>query len=265
MKKVRAMVLRSPGTNSDLESAHALELAGASVDRVHVNRLVDGSASLDKYQVLFVAGGFAYGDDLGSGKILANKLSFRLEKKLVRFFEEGNLAIGVCNGFQTLVKSRFLPGFSTLDQENEATLTFNDSGRFEDRWVSVKANPKSKCVWTRGIGLMDVPCCHGEGKFVPKDAKALDKLKRNGQIVFQYCDSKGGTTVGYPLNPNGSVDGIAGICNSTGTVLGMMPHPERFLFGYNHPRWTRSPNCETAGQGRKIFMNGIAYAEENLV
>ncbi|MFA6048539.1 MAG: phosphoribosylformylglycinamidine synthase I [Candidatus Micrarchaeia archaeon] len=265
MKKVRAIVLRSPGTNTDVESAHALELAGAQAQRVHVNRLVDGSVSLDDYQIMYVPGGFSYGDDLGSGKILANKLSFQLQEKIEKFISEGNLAIGICNGFQILVKSRFLPGFNVLDAENEATLTFNDCGRFEDRWVTLKAIAKSRCVWTKGIGTLDVPCRHGEGKFVPKNKDVLQRLWKNGQVVFQYCDSKGKTGVGYPLNPNGSVDGIAGICNSKGTVLGMMPHPECFLYGFNHPQWTRSGTCAAAGAGRKIFENGVRYAEEKLV
>ena len=265
MKKVRAIVLRSPGTNCDVESAHALELAGAVVERVHVNRLVEGGASLDDYQILFVPGGFSFGDDLGSGKIFANKLSFQLEEKLKKFVEGGNLVIGPCNGFQVLVKSRLLPGFDVIDGENFATLTFNDSGRFEGRWVALKANRKSKCLWTKGIDWIELPCRHGEGKFVPKDKDVLARLKKNGQIVFQYCDSKGKTDVGYPLNPNGSVEGIAGICNSTGTVLGLMPHPEAFLYGFNHPRWTRQGKCAEAGAGRKIFENGVKYAEEKLV
>ncbi len=265
MNKVRAIVLRSPGTNTDAESAHALELAGAKVDKVHVNRLIDKAVSLDGYQMMFVPGGFSYGDDLGSGKILANKLSFQLERELKKFIEQGNLVIAVCNGFQIMVKARFLPGFATIDAENEATLTFNDSGRFEGRWAALKANPKSNCVWAKGIDLLDVPCRHGEGKFVPKNPGVLSRLKKNNQIVFQYCDSKGNTDVGYPLNPNGSVEGIAGICNPKGNVLGLMPHPECFLYGFNHPQWTRRESCSAEGAGRKIFENGVRYAEEKLV
>ncbi len=265
MRKVRVIVLRCPGINCDVESAHAMELAGAEAERVHINRLIDDSASLNDYQILYIPGGFSYGDDLGSGKMLAIKLSFQLEEKLKNFIEMGNLVIGTCNGFQVLVKSRFLPGFEVLDEENKATLTFNDSGRFEGRWVTLKANQKSNCVWTKGIDLLEVPCRHGEGKFVPKDNNVLDKLKKNEQIVFQYCDSKGNTDVGYPLNPNGSIDGIAGICNHMGTVFGTMLHPEGFLYGYNHPQWTRNGKGNEAGAGRKIFENGVNYAEDKLV
>jgi phosphoribosylformylglycinamidine synthase len=260
VKKPRVIVLRTAGTNCDVETAFAFKLCGALVDLVHINELARSEKSLDDYHILALPGGFTYGDDIASGKILANEIKYRLGRELELFIEEKKLIIGICNGFQVLVKSGILPGLNS--DGLEASLSFNDSGKFEDRWVylrSAKRKAKStKCVWTKNLKkAVYFPVAHGEGKFIPRDRKILEKLKRNSQIVFEYVDERG-KDAGYPHNPNGSIENIAGICDPTGRVLGMMPHPERHILGTQHPRWTRE-GLKKFGDGIDIFRNGVNY------
>ena len=265
MKNVKVCILRAAGTNCDRETGFAFLEAGAEVEFVHINRLISGEKNLSDFGILAIPGGFTYGDDLGAGKILANELRFKLALDIRKFIDQGKLIIGICNGFQILVKSGLLPGSESADQE--VSLIINDSGRFEDRWVHLlgqASKPKNQhCVWARGLPeIIYLPVAHGEGKFLTRDNKVLQRLKANKQIVFQYCD-KAGNPADYPYNPNGSKDGIAGICDITGRILGLMPHPERHIESKQHPRWTGIKN-KKAGDGLAIFKNGVEYARKNL-
>ncbi len=224
-----------------------------------MNRFINGEKSLKDYQVLAIPGGFTYGDDIAAGKILANELRYKLIDDVRRFIRAGKLIIGICNGFQILVKSGLLPGNSELKQDT--SLIINDSGKFEDRWVYLKS--QGKCIWTKNLPeTIYLPIAHGEGKFVARDRRVLERLKKNKQIVFQYCDEKG-KSCGYPYNPNGSVEHIAGICDETGRIFGLMPHPERHIKFEQHPRWTGARNRK-AGDGLQIFRNGVEYAKKYL-
>ena len=266
--KVKVIVLRTAGTNCDAEAVFAFESCGAQAQAVHINQLFDGRVRLKDWHILVIPGGFTYGDDIESGRILANELRLRLGEDLCRFIGDGKLMIGICNGFQVMVKAGILPG--PLDPNEEkthasgqiATLVNNDSGKFEDRWCHLKTEGKS--VWTEGLGgVVYLPVAHAEGKFIPKDQDVLAKLRNNGQVAFRYCDSGGGKPA-YPENPNGSVDDIAGITDRTGRILGLMPHPERHFLFTQHPFWTRLKPNGRFGQGAKIFENGVEYARKNL-
>lgn len=261
-ERPRVMVLRAAGTNCDLETAFAFEYAGAQTELVHINQLVKKEKKLGNFHILAIPGGFTYGDDVASGKILANEFKYKLSADLEKFIRDGKLIIGICNGFQVLVKAGLLPGKDGRGQELKATLTTNDSAKYEDRWVYLKIvksfdlHAQGMCVWTRGIDeIIYIPSAHGEGKFIPADKDVLDRLWRNGQIVFRYTDSRG-KLAGFPWNPNGSVDNIAGVCDVTGRVFGLMPHPERHIFSTQHPRWSRG-EARKEGDGIRIFRNGV--------
>ncbi|MBI3617620.1 MAG: phosphoribosylformylglycinamidine synthase I, partial [Candidatus Omnitrophica bacterium] len=236
--KVKVIVLRTAGTNCDHEAAFAFESCGARPRLVHINQLLCKEVHLQDFHILAIPGGFTYGDDLGSGRILANELRLKLGEDVRSFIEAKKLIIGICNGFQVLVPAGILPGAAEgAGFAQRATLTNNDSGKFEDRWVYLKVEGNS--VWTQGLGdVVYLPVAHAEGKFVPADDGVLAQLKQNGQVAFRYCDPRGGKPV-YPENPNGSVDDIAGITDKTGRVLGLMPHPERHFLFTRHPFWTR--------------------------
>lgn len=246
----KVIIIRTAGTNCDAETAYAFTMCGAAVDLVHINEFARSEKSLGDYHILAIPGGFTYGDDIASGKILANEMKYKLGGELKKFIDKGKLVIGICNGFQVLVKAGILPGIYT--DRMEATLSFNDSGKFEDRWTHLEAT--GKCEWTKDIKkIIYLPIAHGEGKFIPRDKKILNSLRRNGQVVFKYHKS----------NPNGSIGDIAGICDSTGRVLGMMPHPERHILGTQHPRWTRE-GLKKYGDGLAIFKNGVEYIKKTL-
>ncbi len=252
----KGLVIRAAGSNCDLETKFAFEFVGARVDLVHINRLVNHEVRLRDYQILAIPGGFTYGDDISAGKILANELRHKLADELYDFHQQGKLIIGICNGFQVLVKAGLLPvvGF-TVDQL--VTLTNNDSGKFEDRWTYLRIN-ESPCVFTKNTKVqVTFPVAHAEGKLVPRDAAALETLRKNRQIVFQYV-APDGSKARYPHNPSGTVEDIAGICDPTGRVLGLMPHPERHFDPTNHPRWTRE-GLKTEGDGIAIFRNAVKY------
>ena len=266
MKRPKVCILRTAGTNCDKETAFAFSKAGALTELVHINRLFQQQNRLYDYQILAIPGGFSYGDDVAAGKILANELRYKLIGDIRKFIQDGKLIIGICNGFQVLVKSGLLPGNSDLAQE--ASLIINDSGKFEDRWTYLRTHEltnsrTNKCVWAKNLPeIIYLPVAHGEGKFITKDKVVLERLKVNGQIVFQYSDEKG-MLADYPCNPNGSIDNIAGICDETGRILGLMPHPERHIAVVQHPRSTGIKNRKE-GDGLHIFRNGVEYAERNL-
>ncbi len=259
--KPRVIVLRTAGTNCDMESAFAFRSAGAEAELVHINSLKDGTRTLKNYHILVIPGGFTYGDDIASGKLLANELKYTLLASIKEFLSQDKLIIGICNGFQVLVKSGLLPGLKG-DSRIEATLNLNNSARFEDRWVYLRMEKgksrRAKCAWTKYVkDKIYLPIAHAEGKFIPKDKKTLGRLKDNGQVIFRYANAKG-VSDGYPWNPNGSVDDIAGICDPTGKILGMMPHPERFIQKTQHPRWTRE-KLSDEGDGLAVFRSGVDY------
>jgi len=270
-KNVKVIVLRTAGTNCNEETAFAFSRLGAHVEQVHVNALISGTPKLSDYHILALPGGFSYGDDIASGRILANELRLKLAEDIKQFIRDGKLIIGICNGFQILAKAGILPGlgwssYRTLTDVRkigqEATLFYNDSAKFEARWVHLKV--ESRCVWIRDMpGQIYLPVAHGEGKFIPRDKKVLDALSSNGQIVLRYCTLDGGKPA-YPDNPNGSVDDIAGISDTTGRIFALMPHPERHFLFEQHPFWTRLNKRSEFGDGAKIFENGINYVMENL-
>jgi phosphoribosylformylglycinamidine synthase len=258
----KVLVLTGYGINCDIETQYAFNLAGAQAKRIHLTDLLNGKVKLSDFHILALPGGFSFGDDIASGKVLANMISYNLGEQVQKFIEEGKLIIGICNGFQVMVKMGLLPAFGSDYSRQDVTLTFNDSGRFENRWVHMKTSKGSKCVFTKGIQSIYLPVRHGEGKFVVKDPQVLARLKKNGHIVFQYVDMNG-NPAGYPHNPNGSIENIAAICDETGRVFGMMPHPEAFIHRTNHPAWTREELPEE-GAGIAIFRNAVDYVNENL-
>ena len=269
--KVRAIVTTGYGTNCEMEMAHAARLGGADVvDIVHLSDLLDGSVSLKGYQFLNLPGGFLDGDNLGAAQAGAHRLKYatikgsgkRLMDEILEFVERGGLILGICNGFQLLVKTGLLPGLKGDYTKRLVSLTYNDSGRFEDRWVTLKANQASPCIFTRGIETLEVPVRHGEGKFVTKDKAVLDEIEAQELVVFRYVDPLTlEPTDHYPENPNGSVNAIAGICDPTGRIFGLMPHPEAYTHRTNHPKWTRLDLPEE-GAGVAIFRNACQYLRE---
>ena len=218
---------------------------GPTVETWHVSRLIESPAALDRFQILTIPGGFSYGDDLGAGRILATRLGTVLGDALRRFHDRGGLVLGICNGFQVLVRSGLLPGGPPAAR---ATLARNDSGRFEARWVRLVPRPGlSPFVSSPSAATIELPVAHGEGRFVTAEPRDLDALDRAGQIVLKYADAEGRPTEDYPANPNGSAGAVAGLCDPTGRIFGLMPHPERFIEPWHHPRWTRH-----RGIGRRI-------------
>ena len=260
---VRAIVLTGFGINCDYETQTALRRAGAQAERIHLNDVIDRPSLLKGYQILAIPGGFSFGDDVASGKILANRLRYKLGAQIQDFIADGKLMIGICNGFQVMVKMGVLPLFDGGFVQ-DVTLTNNDSGRFEDRWVRLKTDPASRCVWLKGIGQIELPIRHGEGKFIPRDEQVLRRLQANGQVAARYCRADGALAGGeYPINPNGAIDDIAGICDPSGRVFGLMPHPEAHVDGTNHPRWTREALPEE-GAGLQVFRNAVEYVAQHL-
>jgi phosphoribosylformylglycinamidine synthase I len=259
MLQVRTLILRAPGTNCDEETAFAFQQAGASTNRVHVNQLIRREEHLTGYQILVVPGGFTYGDDISAGKVLANELKLKLGEDIRRFVEGGGLILGICNGLQVLVKAGILPEMQRGGRENGPVLTLapNDSGRFECRWVYLRVNKDSPCIFTEGIEQLYLPVANGEGKVVIAGEEALDKQN----IALYYTNEYGNVKAGYPHNPSGSTDNIAGICDSSGRIFALMPHPERHLRGTQHPRWTRE-GAKEYGDGFQIFRNAVSWAEQ---
>ena len=256
--KPRVLVLRAAGINCDVETAFAFERAGAEPLIAHVNRLVEKSVRLADFQILAGPGGFSYGDDVGAGRIFALELERRLGGELGEFVARGGLVIGICNGFQVLVKTGILPGRPEWPAGAAVTLAQNDSQKYEDRWVTLQVLD-TPCVWVRPDGraprLIELPVAHGEGKFLPRSDQVLEALRANRQVVLRYVRPDGGEAE-YPENPNGAVRAVAGICDPSGRVLGLMPHPERYISLRHHPLWTRGKGREP-GDGFAFFENAV--------
>jgi len=254
MATPRVLILRAPGANCDLEAQFAFELAGAVAERVHINALRADPKQLMRYQILVIPGGFTYGDDVAAGKILANQLTHFLGDGLRRFRDAERLILGICNGFQALLKAGLL---MPPDEDGPlATLTHNTSGKFEDRWISLQASP-GKCPFLKGFDRLHLPIAHGEGRFLCRADWHLQGLTQTGQIVLRYCDEQG-RPGDYPINPNGSQGDVAGLCDPTGLVLGLMPHPERHVLPTQHPRWTRL-GLAAEGEGLRLFRNAVRH------
>ena len=263
----RILIPTGYGLNCEEETTYAFTLVGGKADKIHLSDIFSTPQTLSNYHILALIGGFSFGDHIAAGKVLANRYKYRLAKQIDNFIASGKLIIGLCNGFQSMVKYGLLPAFTnSLDQLS--SLASNDSGFFEDRWVTLIINSNSPCIFTKDIKSIQLPVRHGEGKFIVKDDIVLKKLWINKQIVAQYIDpSTGKPTQKYPMNPNGSVDAIAGICDPTGRIFGLMPHPEAYISPYNHPNWIHQKLRETLpseGLGLKIFRNAVDYIYENF-
>lgn len=261
----RVCVLRAPGTNCDPETAFAFESQGAKADRLHLFRLLEQPALLRDYQILCIPGGFSYGDDLGAGVVFGTQLRTRLSELLREFLEQDRLCLGICNGFQVLMKSGLLPGGTTGwpgTSPPTATLTWNQSGLYIDRWVHLRVG-SSKNVFLRGLERLELPIAHAEGRIAVRDPALPQRWQSSGQLALAYCDAQGstpadGSLLPEPLNPNGSIANIAGLSDPTGRILGLMPHPERYLFATQHPQWTRR-SARGAGAGAQLFRNAVEY------
>jgi phosphoribosylformylglycinamidine synthase subunit PurQ / glutaminase len=269
MADVRVMVLTGYGLNCDHETAYAFTRAGATARRVHMNALIEGEARLEDYQILVLIGGFGWGDDHGAGVIQAVKLKTHLGERLVEFVDRGRLILGICNGFQTLVNLGLLPGFAGGHHTRSVALIGNACGNFRNQWVHLRVNPDSPCIFTRGIERAELPVRHGEGRFYA-DETVIQRLTQENLAVLRYALPDGTPAAGrFPYNPNGAVEDIAGICDPTGRVFGLMPHPEAFNDRTNHPDWTRERECfrrsgrpfDPAGEtvGVRLLKNGVAY------
>jgi phosphoribosylformylglycinamidine synthase len=261
MPQPRVLVLRAPGTNCDEETAYAFELSGGLPTALHVNRVLENPRVLADYQILCLPGGFSYGDDLAAGRILGTQLRLHLGRWLQEFKAAGKLILGICNGFQILMRSGLLLDETVREDgssEPIATLTNNDSARYEDRWVRLRT-AGSKCVFFSGIETMYLPVAHGEGKFVARDAATLARLETAGQLCLRYARQDGGSGAAeFPDNPNGAQADVAGVCDASGLVCGLMPHPERHIDRLQHPRWTRGEAAEV-GDGLRVFQNAVEY------
>jgi phosphoribosylformylglycinamidine synthase len=250
--KPNTLIIRTAGTNCDRELAHAFEAAGAATRMVHLNKLIAEPGLIDSFDLIGLPGGFSYGDDIAAGRILANRLRHRLLAPLREAVRCGVPIIGICNGFQALVKMGLLPDPAAETQQ--ATLADNTGGRFIDRWVRLEAPHDTACIWTAGLDAFELPIAHGEGRFVPASDELRQRWQSTGQIALRYAADD---------NPNGSIDNIAGVCDPTGRVLGLMPHPERYTHATNHPQWTRR-DAEALAEtpaGLRLFVNAVEYAK----
>lgn len=260
---VRAVVLRSAGTNCDQEAVHALRRAGADVDLVHMREFIEDPEALMRYGIVCLPGGFSFGDDIASGVVYAVLLRERVTPALRRLVADGGLVIGICNGFQILTRAGLLPN-TQADPAVEATLLANASNQFECRWVRLEATT-DRCAWLAKGQTIDCPVAHGEGRFVVADPSVRERMQAAGQFALRYVDPAGARTdgpAGYPWNPNGSPDDVAGVCDPTGRILGLMPHPERNVEPWHHPRWTRGEGGE-ATIGVEVFRNGVRAARHS--
>lgn len=251
----RVLILRAPGSNCDAELQFAFTLAGGKADLIHVNRLRENPKILKQYQVMAIPGGFTYGDDVAAGKILANQLGFFLGESIRQFRDAEKLILGVCNGFQALLKAGILLPLDP-DEGPQATLAANEPSGFKDRWVHLRAQP-GKCPFLKDMDRISVPIAHGEGRFVCRADWILKGLEETGQVVLRFCN-EAGQSGPFPINPNGSQGAVAGICDATGRALGLMPHPERHVLPTQHPHWTRLGQANE-GDGLKLFRNAIQY------
>ena len=278
MRTVKALVLTGYGLNCDYETGFSLRMAGADPERIHINDLIacgekGARVGLDNYHILVLGGGFSWADDHGAGVIMAARLRCNIGKEIEEFIRKGRLVIGICNGFQALVNLGLLPGFDGDYRSRKIALTYNESGNFVDTWVRLKIKEDTVCVFTKGISSIELPVRHGEGKFYAEKG-IIDRLIKKNQVVIQYADKEGNPAQGrWPFDPNGSLYDIAGICDSTGRIFGLMPHPEAYNHFTNHPDWALKREElarmgktieKEEGEGIAIFRNAVEYVRENL-
>jgi len=265
--KAKTLVITGFGLNCEIETKAAFDYCGAESDLVHLNDLLNRNKALDDYHILAFIGGFSFGDHLGAGTVFANKVKYGLKEDIKKFIADGKLVIGICNGFQTLTRLGLLPGINgEYFTEQSVALAWNDSGVFRDSWVNLKTESDCPCIFTKGIDTLEVPIRHGEGKFVA-NPEILAVIEKNNLVALRYADSEGIPTGEFPNNPNGSLNNIAGICDSTGRVFGLMPHPEAYLSPYNHPNWIRQKESGTLpkeGAGVVVFRNAVQYVENSF-
>ena len=265
-KQIKALVITGFGLNCETETAAACKLVGMTPEKVHLNDLIAGKRTLDEFQFLCFIGGFSFGDHLGSGTVFANRVKFQLQDQLQKFVDDGKLVIGICNGFQTLTRLGMVPAINGDYFTQQAALAHNDCGVFRDDWCYLKAEKASPCVFTRNMEQFKLPLRHGEGKFVATP-EVMAEIEANNQVALRYCNADGSIATEFPANPNGSTNSIAGICDKTGRIFGLMPHPEAFLSPFNSPDWTRDrANGKIAeeGDGVMIFRNAADYIAENF-
>jgi phosphoribosylformylglycinamidine synthase subunit PurQ / glutaminase len=278
MKAVKALVLTGYGLNCDYETDFSLKIAGAQSERLHINELIgskkgDARLSLDNYHILVLGGGFSWADDHGAGVIMATRLRYTIGEQIEEFIGKGKLVLGICNGFQALVNLGLLPGIDGDYRSRKVAITYNDSGNFIDTWVKLTVKEDTTCVFTRGFSTLELPVRHGEGKFFAEQP-VIDELFERRQVAMQYVDTQGNLAQGsWPLNPNGSLCDIAGICDSTGRIFGLMPHPEAYNHYTNHPDWVAKREQlaregraieREEGEGIAIFRNAVTYILEHL-
>lgn len=268
MSNVKALIITGFGLNCEAETSKAFEMAGAIPDQIHLNDLLADKDKLHEYHILAFIGGFSFGDHLGSGTVFSNRIKTKMSDELQKFVADGKLVIGICNGFQTITRLGLVPATGDLF-EQEVALAFNTQEVFRDSWCTLLANPQSPCVFTKDIDVLPLPLRHGEGNFCVKDEEVLKRLEDENLVCLRYAHPETDEpTMEFPHNPNGSINSIAGICDRTGRIFGLMPHPEAYLSPFNHPHWTRQKinNCLPAeGLGVKLFRNAVEFAKENLV
>lgn len=266
---VRTLVITGFGLNCEAETAAAFTNAGAQTEQVHLNDLLAERRSLAEFHILAFIGGFSFGDHIGAGTVFANRIRCRLRDPLAEFVESGRLVIGICNGFQTITRLGLVPALGGERFTQQVALAQNDQGVFRDAWVTVRADPQCPCVFTRGLDTLPLPIRHGEGKFVARDDETLRQIEAAHLVALRYVDPLSGEPASsYPQNPNGSSNAIAGICDQSGRVFGLMPHPEAYLSPYNHPHWTRQKIegvLPPIGLGQKIFDNAVEFAADSLL
>ena len=267
--QVRALIITGFGLNCEMETAHALQAAGANVTQLHLNDLLADKSRLSEFHLLAFIGGFAFGDHLGAGTVLANRLKYHLRDELEAFIQAGKLVIGICNGFQTLSRLGLAPALDGDHFQQQVALAPNDQGVFRNAWITLRANPDSPCIFTRGIDVIPLPIRHGEGKLVPLDEEVLARLEAENLVALRYVDpTSQQPATEFPHNPNGSTNAIAGICDPSGRIFGLMPHPEAYLSPYNHPHWRRQKlnNClPPVGLGLAVFRNAVDFARRELL
>lgn len=267
-EKVKVLIITGFGLNCEHETAAAFDSCGAHSEQIHLNDILNGKRRMDEFHILAFIGGFSFGDHLGAGTVFANRVKFRLRDQLEKFVSDGKLIIGICNGFQTLTRLGLVPALEGKYFEQQSALAHNDSGVFRDDWVYLKVEQDSPCVFTKGMDIIRLPIRHGEGKFVMHEQE-LRKLESQKLVVLRYADSGGKVSSEFPANPNGSLNSIAGICNPSGRIFGLMPHPEAFLSPLNAPDWTsrmlKEGKLPEEGEGKMIFLNAVKYAAENII
>jgi phosphoribosylformylglycinamidine (FGAM) synthase-like amidotransferase family enzyme len=266
---VRVLILTGLGLNCEAETEAAFRMVGATPECVSLLDVLkeNSTVRLSDYSILAFVGGFAFGDHLGAGFVFANKIRFRLYDQLLEFIERGGLALGICNGFQTMVRLGMLPGLDGDYRTPTATLAPNDRIGYRDAWVELQFNADSPCVWTRGLSRMQMPSRHGEGKFLAEKPELLERLEQSGLVTARYIDPEGNPTEKWPHNPNGSEGAVAGICDPSGRLFGMMPHPDAYLYPFHHPDWQRQRvegRLPEEGLGLAIFRNGVDAAVRQI-